>query len=145
MDWSDAAKGFLALTVYREASGEPYQVKLGIAYSVLDRVARPTWWGHTICQVVFKKAQYSSMTIKGDPNLVRWPVEPDAAFEDCMKAVDAAISESEPNPCIGADSYFDISIPAPNWATPDKFVVKLGKVRFFDTDFDHEKEVTGHV
>lgn len=131
---------FLALTTWREARGESYTAKLAVAFSILNRVSHPAWWGNDVMSVCFKRLQYSSMTNKGDPNLVAWPSSTDQSWTDSMQASIAAISGSVKNPAPGADSYFDTSISPPDWATPEMFVIQIGALRFYnlDRDFEHE-------
>lgn len=122
---------FLALTVWREARGENDEARAAVAYSILTRVQRPRWWGNDIMSVVFKQSQYSSMTGAHDPQLSAWPVAGSDSWIRCLQIAELAIAGTIPNPAAGADSYYDISIPAPAWATPDSFVKAIGKLRFF--------------
>jgi spore germination cell wall hydrolase CwlJ-like protein len=133
-----ADQTFLSLTIWREARGEIFLAKLAVAYSILNRVARPSWWGNDIMSVVFKRWQYSSLTAPGDPQLATWPNAADAAWRDAMRAANEAISGTTPNPVPGADSYYDLSIAPPKWADPKKFVKAVDKFRFFNLDQDHE-------
>lgn len=131
---------FLALTVWREARGQKRDCQLAVAYSILNRVEHPKWWGKDICSVVFARLQYSSMTYKGDVQLTTWPVNSqDPSWLSCLSASQAAINKTEPNPVPGADSYYDLSIPPPNWAEPKMFVARLGRIRFFNVDRDVER------
>jgi N-acetylmuramoyl-L-alanine amidase len=129
---------FLALVVWREARGESRESQAGVACSILNRVDRPSWWGTTILSVVTKKWQYSSMTDPHDRQLTTWPREGDVSWETCLQValgvIDGRIKTAVP----GADSYYDVSIPAPKWATPQTFVGQVGKIRFYNTDHDHE-------
>jgi N-acetylmuramoyl-L-alanine amidase len=129
---------FLALTVWREARAEVREGKLAVACSVLNRVERPTWWGHTLLEVVTKKWQYSSMTDPNDPQRTKWPTSYDRAWLECLEVAAAALGRYEPNPAPGADSYFAVSIPAPKWATPATFVRQIGAHRFYNLDRDVE-------
>lgn len=130
---------FLALVVWREARAEPYLGKLAVAYSILNRVARPSWWGRTLLEVVTKKWQYSSMTDPNDRQLTTWPTSYDSVWTECLTAAQHALEASEPNPAIGADSYYAVSIKAPNWATAETFVVQIGAHRFYNLDRDVEQ------
>ena len=126
---------FLALTVWREARGESAQAQLAVAYSILQRVAHPSWWGSDVMTVVFDKWQYSSLTNPKDPQLVTWPDLPeskDPVWGSCVNAAEAALTCSQPNPAAGATHYYDDSIPAPEWAqAPAVFVAKIGKLNFW--------------
>lgn len=138
--WSDVI--LLALTVWREASNQPRGTKDAIAFSVLNRVARPSWWGTNLLSVLFKKWQYSSLTAPGDPNLVRWPMETDPSWWDSIEAAIDALENRVSNPFPGADSYFDASLVAagkiPTWATADKYCGRSGAMMFYNIDQDHE-------
>lgn len=128
----------LALVVWREARGENGTAKLAVAQSVLNRVKRPSWWGDSVLSVVRKKWQYSSMTDPKDVQLTTWPNPTDYSWLECLQTAYDAIGGSVPNPAPGADSYFDISIPPPKWATPDTFVTQIGRLRFYNLDRDVE-------
>lgn len=138
----------LALTVWREASNQTYATKLAIAYSILNRVDHPKWWGSSISEVCEKKWQYSSMTAPGDPNLVRWPSDTDQSWIDSLSAAQSAIDRTEPNPSPGSDSYYDISMDRagkpPKWSIGQRFN-QINDVKFFNLDHDVEAPITGHV
>src|SRR5437899_1787230 len=129
---------FLAFTVWREARGEGALAQLAVAYSILNRVHRPSWWGDDVQSVVFKRWQYSSLTAPNDPQLTTWPQAGDPYWRFCLTQADAAIHDIAPNPVAGADSYFDVSIAPPRWATPNKLVRAIGRLRFYNLDSDHE-------
>lgn len=136
IDYVGYERVMLALLVWREARGELYQTKVAVAFSVLNRVQNPKWWGTTLGAVIAKKWQYSSMAAPGDPNLIQYPLPHDLSFQDSMRAVNAAIMGKEKNPVEGADSYYDVSIQPPKWAKPEQFVTQIGAFRFFNTDGD---------
>jgi len=129
---------FLALTVWREARGEPHESKLGVAHSILNRVKRPTWWGKDVLSVVTKKWQYSSLTDPKDPQLTRWPAPAEESWIECLEVARLVLEDKVRNPVEGADSYYDDSIPPPYWTIHARFVQQLGRIRFYDTDHDHE-------
>jgi N-acetylmuramoyl-L-alanine amidase len=120
---------YLALVTWREARGEGRECMTAVAHSVMNRVENPKWWGKDVTSVVTKKWQYSSMTDPKDRQLTTWPgLDP---------WWDMALSKIG-NPVPGADSYFDISIPNPVWATADKFVAQIGRIKFYNMDLDTE-------
>lgn len=119
------------LCIFREARGEPFVVKVALAYSLFERVKLGGWWGSTLAEVTTHRNQYSSMTIKGDPNTVVWPAANDPAWLECHNALNAANEESIVNPAPKATSYYDISIAPPEWATDDLFVGQCGRLRFY--------------
>ena len=129
---------FLALTVWRESRGESRQVQDGVAHAIMNRVQRPSWWGNDIMSVVFKKWQFSSMTSPNDPQLTTWPTVADPSWTQCLQVASDVAGGFSKSLAPGADSYYDISISAPKWATGDTFVVQLGKIRFYNLDHDIE-------
>ena len=129
---------FLALVLWREARGEDKETQAGIAHVVLNRVKRPSWWGSDVMDVIFKKWQFSSLTDPKDKQLTTWPKARDKSWAQCLLLADDALAGTLKNPVPGADSYYDVSIPAPKWATKENFVSQIGKVRFFNLDHDIE-------
>lgn len=125
----------LGLVVWREARGESDECRTAVAYSILNRVRHPGWWGKTILAVIAKKWQYSSMTDPNDPQLTTWPQYSDDWFE-CLEIANDVIDGTLPDPAPGADSYYDCSIKPPKWATPNKLVRVIGRISFYNLDGD---------
>lgn len=124
---------FLALAVWREARSQSYLCKIAVAYSIMARVEKPSWWGKNILEVLFKKWQYSSLTDPKDVQLITWPL-PGNAWDECLLVAKNVIDKVDPNPVPGADSYYDVSIPAPYWAKEELFVRQINKIKFYNTD-----------
>jgi len=133
-----ADRTFLALTIYREARGEPRDGKIGVAMTCLNRVSRPSWWGKDIMGVLFKKWQYSSLTDPKDKQLTIWPVSGGALWNECLQIACDALDGKLENPVPGADSYYDTSILPPKWTDSARFVAKIGRLVFYDVDYDYE-------
>lgn len=129
----------LALVVWREARGCEHDAQVAVACSIRNRVDNPKWWGNDYVSVITKKWQYSSMAATGDPQLIIYPQANDHEFEECLGIADMVHRRMMNNPLGGSDSYIDISIPDPPWATPDCFVGQIGRLRFFNVDHDIEK------
>lgn len=132
--WIDTV--FLALVVWREARGESLIGQIGVAYSILNRVENPKWWGKDIQSVIFKKKQYTSMTYSKDHQTTKWPSTQDLSWQQCFGVARDVLSHGVENPVLGADSYHDISIPDPEWATTNKFVKQIGRIKFYNIDGD---------
>lgn len=129
----------LALTVWREARGESRECRLAVAFSILNRVTNPKWWGNDILSVIRKKWQYSSLTDPKDRQLTTWPAFDDPTWFECLTVAMNALDGSIPNPVPGADSYYDNSITAPPWTKTARFAKQIGRILFFDVDHDYEK------
>lgn len=130
---------FLALVIWREARGEADETKAAVAHAILNRVARPSWWGKTISGVLFKKWQFSSMTDPHDRQLTTWPADNDPSWASCLELADKVLSGRAVNHVQGADSYFDISIPAPAWTKYARFCGQIGRIKFYDVDHDYQE------
>lgn len=134
-----ADRTFLALCLWREARGESVAGKIGVAMAIMNRVQRPSWWGKNVCEVLFKKWQFSSLTDPNDRQLTTWPLANDLSWQSCLDVAWLVLDGSVTNPVPGADSYFDVSIPAPKWTITARFVAQIGKIMFYDVDHDVEK------
>ena len=141
MDYRSVYIVFLALAIYREARNQTERCMLGVACSVRDRVNNPKWWGNSYLSVLFKKWQYSSLTAVGDSQLLIWPKDDDAIYLKCLSIAEQVVDNKVDSPFPGADSYYDISITAPNWATDNKFVGQDGKIKFYNLDNDIEVSI----
>jgi hypothetical protein len=129
---------FLALTIWREARGEPRACKVAVGASILNRVDRPSWWGRDVLSVATMKWQYSSLTDPKDPQLTTWPAAADRSWAECLDVASGLLTDVLHTTTPGADSYYDISIAAPTWATPATFVGQVGRIRFHNLDHDVE-------
>ena len=125
---------FMALCIWREARGEITIAKIGVGMCILNRIAKPSWWGTNVMEVIFKKWQFSSLTDPRDKQLTVWPKAHNPSWESCLIISEKLLKGDYENPVPGADSYHDISIPAPYWAKPEQFVGQIGHLRFFDTE-----------
>jgi len=126
-----ADRVFLALMVWREARGESAEVKTAVAHVALTRSLRPGWWGRDLMGVLFKKWQFPSLTDPNDKQLTTWPRSTDQSWKDSLSVACDVLDGKLPNPAPWSDSYFDDSISAPDWATPDKFIRKIGRILFY--------------
>jgi spore germination cell wall hydrolase CwlJ-like protein len=136
-DWKSWGIHLLALVAWREARGEGSQAMLAVGCCFRNRANNPKWWGTTLAEVLTKKWQVSSMTDPKDPQLSSWPKPSDPSFGEALR-IAGAVDAGETSPVRGADSYYDTSIAAPIWATPETFVGAIGRIRFHNTDHDHE-------
>jgi spore germination cell wall hydrolase CwlJ-like protein len=122
---------FMALTLWREARGETKEVRRGIAAVIMNRAKNPSWWGHNVMEVLFKKWQFSSMTDPNDKQLTKWPQPNDDIWLECLEIAEMAIEGHFVWKLNGANHYYDVSIPPPAWAAEDWFIEQIGKIRFY--------------
>lgn len=131
---------YLAFVAWREArsSSLPDEARLGVMFTLLNRMAHPGWWGNSIATCATKRLQYSSLTDPHDKQLTTWFTENDGSWFNCLELARRVLAGEADNPVPGADSYFDDSIPAPDFATADAFVKRIGTLAFYNVDHDHE-------
>jgi len=122
----------LALCVWREARGEPVPAKLGVAWSIKNRVSRPTWWGKDWASVILKPFQYSSFN-PNDPNAVKWPGALDTSWQACLDVAGQVFGDATPDPTAGSTHYFDKSLDGnpPTWAKEMTHTVDIGALHFY--------------
>lgn len=123
----------LALCVWREARGEPYRGKLGVAWSIRNRVYKHSWFGKDWEDVVLKPWQYSSFNTN-DPNAVKLPGAPqqDPAWAECMQVAEDVYANVIADPTGGATHYHVATMsPPPPWAVTAQFKVQLGNQLFY--------------
>jgi spore germination cell wall hydrolase CwlJ-like protein len=136
--WQDYQLTLLALVIWRETRGAGAACMAAVGCSIRNRVKKPTWWGKNYIDVITKKWQYSSMAALNDPQLVKYPQAGDTEFDFALRLAADVIIDKTISPFPGADSYFDDSIPAPKWATPETFCGKIGRISFYNLDKDVE-------
>jgi N-acetylmuramoyl-L-alanine amidase len=122
---------FLALTVWREARGEPREAQVAVAWTVLTRASRPGWWGRSITSCLWKRWQFSSLTDPTDRQLTTWPEAEDASWQHCLEVAYNVCADTERTPFPDATHYHDVSIAPPNWATDDGYRGQLGRLKFY--------------
>lgn len=81
MMWDDYRKFVLALTMWREASGEGREGMRAVGHVIWNRHMSEA---ADVITIIEGKNQFSSMTVAGDGQTVRWPHPPDAMFEVAM-------------------------------------------------------------
>jgi len=126
----NAALVFTALCLWREARGETDDVIKGVANVIMNRARKQFT---NLISVVTKPWQFSSLTDPKDRQLTTWPKENDPSWLKCLTLANDLIEGTLANPVGGADHYYDISMKTPPaWADENKFVAKLGRIRFFN-------------
>lgn len=124
----------IALCNWREAQNQSLATKVAQAWTIRNRVLKPSWWGRGWGSVVTKFEQYSSFN-SNDPNSRKWPAPKDAAWGDCWKVAELVYEGNIPDPTFGATHYYDESMDAnpPRWAVDGTMTktAELERFRFF--------------
>jgi spore germination cell wall hydrolase CwlJ-like protein len=119
-----------AITVYREARGESYAAKLGVARVLRNRTVDGRW-PNTLDGVALQPKQFSSFN-KTDLNATLFPLRYNKIeWEAFMDSARAVVESELVDPVDGANHYFDTSIAMPSWAKTMIFIKQIGKLKFY--------------
>lgn len=109
----------LALCIWGEARGESVTGQLAIAHVVLNRVARPSWWGHDVRSVILKEWQFSYFNSRSPgPGLVQ------------LTIAELALAKLTQDPTLGATHYHAVGM-TPDWTRLMRQLVQIGGHWFY--------------
>lgn len=129
-DDSDAI--ILARAIFGEARSEklPDEARVAVGWSIRNRV-KDSRWPDTYQEVITQAFQYSAFN-EDDSNrpYVENPLWKNndinkTAWYNCYNIAGKVISGEAKDPTHGANHYYDDSIPAPYWATPETLVLTI--------------------
>ena len=131
-DMSDLV--LLELAIWREARGEVYDAKRGVAWAIKNRVDHPSWMGRDWHTVILKPWQFSSFNVS-DVNNTKWPEDSDPSFAECCAVAQGVyLGQDSTDLTDGATHYYDISIDFPKaWGSEDEWVntLNIGRLKFW--------------
>jgi spore germination cell wall hydrolase CwlJ-like protein len=124
---------FLVLTIEQEASSEPYEGQLAVAFVIMNRVRVEK---SSVIDIVLKPMQFSSWN-SDSPTRMHIDTTPNDAFKSCYKAACAAYFELVPDPSKGASHYLNEEVTRklrggtlPGWFDESKVTVRIGNHTF---------------
>lgn len=112
----------LAMNIYHEARGEPFEGQVAVAEVVLTRMQDPRW-PETACSVVWQHKQFS-WTISYEHK----DMHPQG-YRTALTAAEVALSGTVL--AGGADHYHTIHILPPDWADDMEVVAVIGDHIFY--------------
>lgn len=128
------AADILARTIGGEARGDGIEGMSAVANVVMNRVARPGWWGKSVKEICLKPYQFSAWD-EGDPNrpiITAW----DTGFSIYREALDIAtraLMGQLPDITNGGTSYYARSMKTlPKWAEGRTPCAEIGGHLFFN-------------
>lgn len=123
----------LARTIYGEARGGGKTLMSAVASTVLNRVAKQTWYGLTITEVCKKPWQYSSWNV-ADPNckIINDVDDSEPIFCDALVIANKAISGDLNDTTNGATHYYSTYITEPKWAEGHDPCASIGNMLFYN-------------
>lgn len=122
----------MARTIYGEARGESDQGKVAVAWVIMNRVAKQTWYGRTVFEVCRKPWQFSCWNL-GDPNrtVIESVQSGNAIFDKCLESGRKVLASNVADPTDGATHYHANWINPPAWTRGASFTVKIGNHLFY--------------
>lgn len=112
----------VALNVYHEARGEPYEGQLAVAEVTYRRVEQP-YWPNTACAVVYQPWQFSWVYEN--------PKEPNKDSLEWRTALEAALDGRTSNVTDCATHYFNRKYADPYWAEKLDYEQRIGQHEFY--------------
>jgi len=140
----DTEDMLLARVIFGEAENQPREAKVGVGFTVLNRVKkqRPNW-GFTNREVVLKEDQYDALWNKNTRDKVRDPLA-DAGekrrkeWSDSYGVAKGVLAGTLTDPTLNATNFHSFSekerFRFPSWATEQNFKVKLGDIYFYELE-----------
>lgn len=120
-----------AITIWREARGEPFTAKLAVAHVLRNRASDSgRRWRDTPGAVCTQRWQFSCWNQR-DPNASKWPKANSTAWLDSCAAWE--VSGGMPDPTGGANHYHSFRDEAdyPRWAKSEKMTTTVGAFTFY--------------
>ncbi len=115
---------WLALNIYFEARGEPFEGQVAVAHVVLNRVEKS---GTSVKTVVNKPWQFSWLNSGNRPAVTDYE-----ALATALKAAYSCLEERMDGKDLwGADHYYAYEKVNPSWARGMRMVIEIGGHRFF--------------
>lgn len=122
----------LAKTVYGEARGESQVGQEAVAFTVLNRIEKRSWWGRDIIGVCKYPWQYSCWN-SNDPNsvILNTMSGNDSRLVPLLDVTRRVLTGQAQNPIGKATHYYADYIAAPSWVPAGTFVTKIGRHLFY--------------
>ena len=124
-----APASFAIAACWAEARGEPFEGKVAVCETLLNRTALKFQSDGTLIGTILHPYAFSSFNTT-DPNRRQLFKIDDAdpVVAECQKAW--ALAMTGTNYSQGADSYWNPDVASPKWAKFAKFTVKIGRHQF---------------
>ena len=114
---------WLAINIYHEAQGEPFDGKVAVGHVVLNRLRKEE---KSVKDVILRPMQFSWANGGKRP-----PIKDYSAFIDCQKAAIQCFEERlEGKDLFGANLYYNPQRCSPSWAKKATEVCVIGNHRF---------------
>lgn len=132
----------LARVIFGEAEGQPKEAKIGVGFTVINRVKkqRPNW-GFTKREIILKEDQYDALWNKNTRDKVRDPLaeaseERRKEWFESYEVARGVLTGTLIDPTSGATNFHSFTDPKdfPSWATDENFKITIGRIHFYELD-----------
>ena len=109
----------MSSVLYLECRGEPFEGKLAVGWTIINRLLERSWYGITIEEIIKKPYQYA------------WD---DNEYPEFFSIASNVYNQRLGDPAHGATHFFSIFAAgdaSPYWAGSMKFVIKIGGHSFY--------------
>lgn len=136
----DTEQMILARLIFGEAENQSKEAKIGVGFTVLNRVKKhKKQWGYNIHEVILKESQYDSFWNKNTKDKVRNPLENIAnrtVWNESYESAGTVLGRQVADPTFGATHFhsFKRQIDFPIWATEKNFKIKIDKIYFYELE-----------
>ena len=110
----DLEKALIALCAWREMRGDQYPGMSAIVHVLVNR-QKKGWFRSHLAEDVEGRNQFSSMVIKGDPNLVKYPEATEQPFLTLLKNLDVILTGQTVDVVDGALYYGNLRYVTSGW------------------------------
>lgn len=128
---NDSEEILLARLIYGEARGEPYDTKVAIAQTVLNRVKEKKWYGKNLQEVILKPKQFSCFN-PNDPNFekLKNPLKYEKleVWQECYAVAKKVLNREVKDVSQGANHYCTNN---PSWAKNKQPLSRKGNIKFY--------------
>lgn len=132
----------LARLILGEAENQPVEAKIGIGFTVLNRLKKQqSSWGFSVRDIIIKDNQYDGLWNKNTYGKVRDPLnnasekrkqEWSESYEVAKNVLSRSVVDTVPG-STNFHSYTDIN-EFPFWATDKNYRGKIGKIYFYELE-----------
>lgn len=131
--YDDTETMLLARAVYGEAESESFDAKIAVAWAIRNRVEdEKNRWGNIYHKVILQPWQYEPFNDSKSKTFQKI-ANPDIkdAWNDSYRAAETVIFGRSGDPTNGSNHFYSIIIDAPPWADQQKFIIQIGKTKFY--------------
>lgn len=138
----DTEEMLLARLIFGEAEGQPKEAKIGVGFTVLNRLKKQrSNWGFTKREIILKEDQYDGLWNEYTWDKVRNPLADagERRRKEWFESYDVArgvLAGALTDPTSGATNFhsFKRKEEFPDWATDEAWKVTLGDIYFYELE-----------